>query len=151
MFPVCLFLQERFWPQNGAVSCWALFRESTTRRENQGSGDAQAHSAKNSDRFATREAATKQLLLLGDLAEAPLREALQKQASAEARRRIETILQQSSDVAVQPVRLQALRAIEVLEKIGSVEARKVLRSLAKGTPDCLITREARGTLAHLEK
>ena len=105
----------------------------------------------NSDRFATRQAATKELLRLGDLAAAALREALQKQPSTEARRRIETILHESSDVANQPVRLQALRAIEVLEKIGSVEARKVLRRLAEGAPDCLVTREARGTLVRLDK
>src|SRR5438132_5774684 len=41
-------------------------------------------------------------------------ETVQKQPSAEARRRIETILHESSDVANQPARLQALRAIEVL-------------------------------------
>jgi WD40 repeat protein len=105
----------------------------------------------NSDRFATRQAATRELLRLGDLAEAALREALQKQPSAEARRRIETILHESSDVANQPGRLQALRAIEVLEKIGSVEARKVLRWLAEGAPDCLVTREARSTLVRLDK
>lgn len=68
-----------------------------------------------------------------------------------ARRRIETILHESSDVANQPARLQALRVIEVLEKIGSVEARRVLRRLAEGAPDCLVTREARGTLGRLDK
>jgi hypothetical protein len=42
--------------------------------------------------------------------------------------------------------LRTLRAIEVLEKIGTAEARQFLERLANGAPGDLITLEARAAL-----
>jgi hypothetical protein len=48
-----------------------------------------------------------------------------------------------------PERLQALRAVEVLERIGTPEARKVLETLATGAPAARLTREAKASLGRL--
>ena len=50
-----------------------------------------------------------------------------------------------------PDRLQALRAIEALEQIGSPDARKVLDTLAKGMPESRQTREAKAALDRLQQ
>jgi hypothetical protein len=42
-----------------------------------------------------------------------------------------------------PSCLRELRAIEVLERIGTAEARKIVESVATGDADALLTREAR--------
>jgi hypothetical protein len=42
-----------------------------------------------------------------------------------------------------------LRAVEVLERIGNAEARRVLEALAKGAPEARLTREARTSLERL--
>jgi hypothetical protein len=46
-------------------------------------------------------------------------------------------------------RLQALRGIEVLELIGSRDARQVLERLAKGAPEARLTQEAKASLERL--
>jgi hypothetical protein len=83
---------------------------------------------------------------LAELAEPALREALKKGPSAELKRRVEALLERLDDVESAPERLQAFRAVEVLERIGSPAARKVLEELAKGAPHARLTREARASL-----
>jgi hypothetical protein len=64
-------------------------------------------------------------------------------------RRLEA-LQRKLDAQVIPVDvLQSLRAIEVLELIGTPEAREILNGLAKGAPGHLITEEAKESLRRL--
>jgi hypothetical protein len=41
-----------------------------------------------------------------------------------------------------PDRLRALRSVEVLERVGSAEARSVLGELAKGASGARLTRDA---------
>jgi hypothetical protein len=48
-----------------------------------------------------------------------------------------------------PEELRALRAIEVLEMIGNLEARQVLTELARGGPETRITDQARAACARL--
>ncbi len=48
-------------------------------------------------------------------------------------------------------RLREYRAIEVLERIGTPEAQKVLQTLADGAPGALTTETARGALERLKR
>jgi hypothetical protein len=47
-------------------------------------------------------------------------------------------------------RLRLVRAIEVLERIGSVEARQVLQTLADGAPQALGTAHAQAALQRFQ-
>lgn len=100
-----------------------------------------------SDDFAAREKATQDLTALGERAESVLRTALPK-ASAEARRRIEEILAQIDPAASADFR-RDLRAVEVLERLGSIDAQNLLKSLAEGDPHARLTHEAKSALEHL--
>jgi WD40 repeat protein len=102
-----------------------------------------------SDEFALREKATKQLERLGRLAEQQLRETLQKKPSLEVKLRVERILERLKQMGGTPNELQALRAVEVLEKVGSAEAKKLLQTLAEGPAEAVATREAKAALARL--
>jgi hypothetical protein len=104
-----------------------------------------------SDRFGVREKATAGLEGFGELAEPLLRKALAGQPSLEARRRIGRLLEKLSGPVTVPEQRRALRALEVLEAIGSPEARQVLRGLLKGAPEARLTREARGSLERLAR
>jgi len=44
-----------------------------------------------------------------------------------------------------------VRANEVLEKIGTEEARQVLKAIAHGAPDAALTKDSRAALERLEK
>lgn len=48
-------------------------------------------------------------------------------------------------------RPRELRALEVLERIGSIEAQRVLKLLAEGDPQARLTREAKAALMRLTK
>jgi WD40 repeat protein len=98
-----------------------------------------------SDRFAVRQRAEEELGNLLDVAEAALRAALAGQPSVEVRRRIEVLLNQL-DPCTSPERLRALRALEVLEQIGTPEAQQVLEKLAQGAPQARLTQEAKAAL-----
>lgn len=81
------------------------------------------------DSFAVRERATRELAEAGADAADALHAALANNLSPEARRRIKPLvdrLQKGSN----PKRLRALRAIEVLERIGSPPAKELLHDLA---------------------
>ena len=66
-------------------------------------------------------------------------------------RREEFILSKVGRAAPESVAvLRGLRAIEVLEAIGTAEARTILQELAKGTPGAKLTREAAAALARLD-
>jgi WD40 repeat protein len=101
-----------------------------------------------SDSFALRDKAAKELDELGTQAEAVLRRALQETASAETRRRVAALLT-SPGLVRSPETLRSLRAIQVLEAIGSKEARNVLKALAEGASEARQTREARDSLRRL--
>ncbi len=52
-----------------------------------------------------------------------------------------------TDTSRQPgAALRAFRAVEVLEHLGTPEAREMLQTLANGAPDALVTRSARAAL-----
>jgi WD40 repeat protein len=97
-----------------------------------------------SEPFAARDAATKELAALGVEAESALRRALRDNPSAESRRRIEALLEgPPRRTAPAGDLLRRLRAIGVLEQIGSPESARILRDLAGGAPSARETLEAK--------
>jgi RNA polymerase sigma factor (sigma-70 family) len=102
-----------------------------------------------SDRFAVREKATRELEQLGELAEPALRDALSGRAGTEGRTRIAAVLDKVSSPELVPERLRVVRAVEVLERIGNPEARRVLEALAGGAAGARPTREAAAALKRL--
>jgi hypothetical protein len=53
--------------------------------------------------------------------------------------------------SIPPEDLRHIRAVEVLEGLGTPEARNLLEELAKGAADATLTREAKASLRRLGK
>jgi len=102
------------------------------------------------ERFADREAAGKELAALGDEALPGLTAALARPSSPEAQRRLAPVVARLEAVTVSGERLRGVRAVEVLERVGSADARRLLREVAAGEPGRL-TDEARAALGRLER
>jgi WD40 repeat protein len=100
-------------------------------------------------RFPVREAAAKELAKLTEQVEPALRQALERKPSAEVRRRLESILSAPAIPAGETLR--TLRAIQVLEYIGTSEAQRVLKALASGAPEARPTEEAKAALERLAR
>ena len=72
---------------------------------------------------------------------------LDAKPSLETRKRLEHLRGQLIGRVLQGERLRAYRAVEVLERIGTPEAREVLQALAKGAPGALVSQSAQAALA----
>ena len=96
------------------------------------------------DEFKEREAASRELITLGDAVEPRLRAVLRGAPSPELKRRTEEVLR-----TIDESRLRSERAIEVLGMIGDISARKYLRELADGLTGAVRTNDAAETLARL--
>jgi WD40 repeat protein len=103
----------------------------------------------NARKFGTRQAAMSALEKLGELAIPALSESLKAEPPLETRKRIEQLLERLTGGILSGDRLRLVRALEVLEEVGTPEARRVLETLAGGAPGALPTREARAILDRL--
>ena len=104
------------------------------------------------DDFDRRETATQRLASLGAQAGPAIRKALEETTSAEVRSRLKPLVKAPDEwVVSDPDMLRALRAIWVLERIGTPKARAVLDDLAKGAPEARQTQEAKAALDFLDK
>jgi hypothetical protein len=101
--------------------------------------------------YDVRERASDQLNRLGEEVEAPLRQALQGNIGLESRRRAERILLKLNSNGLSAETLRGLRSVEVLERIGSQEARSLLQELAAGQPAARLTIEAQTSLDRMTK
>jgi hypothetical protein len=99
-----------------------------------------------SDQFDVRRQASAELEKIGEPAAPALHKALEGEPSSEARKRIEDVLKKTDNLAPQGELLRSLRAIEVLEMIGTAEAKAVLRDLARGATGASVTRAAKEAL-----
>jgi WD40 domain-containing protein/PBS lyase HEAT-like repeat-containing protein len=99
--------------------------------------------------LAKREAAARQLALLGEQAEPRLRQALKEGPPLEVSRRVEALLDGIERGPLPQEALRGLRAVEALEHLGTSEARQVLQALARGDPAARLTREANASLERL--
>jgi hypothetical protein len=103
-----------------------------------------------SDSFDRREAASKELATFGAEAEPALRRALAGEPSVEVRKRLEELLSKVGGLPAGET-LRLLRTVEVLERIGSPEARQTLETVAKGAPDGWLAQEAKASLERLAR
>jgi WD40 repeat protein len=101
------------------------------------------------DEFSVRQKADDTLATLGELAEPAVRRALRDNPSAESRKRLEELLEKTSDWSGEQLRV--LRTLTVLEDIATPEARQILESLAKGDSASRVTQEARASLERLAR
>jgi hypothetical protein len=99
-----------------------------------------------SDSRPQRDAAMRQLEQLGELAVPELEQAVTKPASAEVQRRAQALLDAVGREAMTGAPLRALRAVRVLEQIGTPAAREVLRELARGEPLASLTQASKTAL-----
>jgi RNA polymerase sigma factor (sigma-70 family) len=102
-----------------------------------------------SDRFELRRQAQAELEELGELTEPALRKALAGTPSLDLRQRLERLLDHLSGQVPPAGQLRDLRAVELLELLGSPEARRLLQVLAGGAPEARLTREARSAIRRL--
>jgi WD40 repeat protein len=102
------------------------------------------------EQFQDREKATEELVHAGKAAEDAVRKALANKPTAEARQRLDFVLSKlSGTLGPSLEEVRASRAVELLEQIGTAEARRMLEELAKGA-DSRIGGEARSALARLK-
>jgi RNA polymerase sigma factor (sigma-70 family) len=103
-----------------------------------------------SNQFKVREAAERELRALGERAVPALRAALKANPSAEKKRHIKTLLSALERTATPSSHaLRELRAVQVLEHIGSPEAKALLQELAGGVDGARLTVAAKEALGRL--
>jgi hypothetical protein len=104
-----------------------------------------------SDDYDVREKASAELEKVGEQATAELRRALDGAPSSEVRIRATRLLDRFGGKTTSPDALRHQRALEVLEHIGSPEARTLLEEIARGAPEAALTQEAQAALKRLPK
>ena len=107
------------------------------------------------EKFGVREKAGQDLEKMGSLVEPILRKALTGVLpSLEVRRRMERILEKirvEQGTGPSPDVLRASRALVVLERFGTPEAKQLLEKFAGGMPEAQLTQDARAALVRLGK
>jgi hypothetical protein len=103
------------------------------------------------DEFEKRDAATKALEKLGAKAETALRDALAGKPSLEAKLRLQRLLKllggEGKPLTAQQQR--DVRAIRVLEQVGTAQAKKLLQALRKESSGWWVKQEAKEALERL--
>lgn len=101
--------------------------------------------------FRTREEATRALEKLGPLAAPALEKKLTEKQGLEMRRRLEMLVERADHTVLTLDELRAVRAIDVLQGIGSADAVAVLEKLAGGADGAVQTVRARQALRVLRR
>jgi WD40 repeat protein len=103
------------------------------------------------DDFSTREKAVTELKVLGQIAQPALFALLNGKPSAEAAKRALTLIETIDPAKVDAERIREDRCLEVLEVIGTPEARRFLNELSKGSPAAHLTQEAQASIERLTR
>jgi hypothetical protein len=101
-----------------------------------------------SDTFSARQKAAEELEKLGSTALQPLKKRLLDRPSLDLRSRVEQLVQKLEQPPTRD-QLREVRAIHILEGIGTPQAEQVLETLAKGYAGALKTEKAKAALARL--
>jgi len=101
-------------------------------------------------KYAVREEAVRELAGRGAVIEGDLREALRSNPSVEQRERLQALLKKL-DPAVPPSgeSLRGVRCVWLLERIGTLDAKKLLTEMATGSSGSRVTIEAKAALERL--
>ena len=104
----------------------------------------------NHDQYPVRQKANGELLAIGEQIVPALDKVLTGGPSLEARLRLQKLRKGLTGMLLVGERLQAARAVEALERIGTPEAHQILATLAGGAKGALVTRQAHEALARLD-
>jgi RNA polymerase sigma factor (sigma-70 family) len=102
-----------------------------------------------SDEFAIRQKASATLEKLGESALAAMRDELARNPSPEVARRLKALVNQIDNTELSGALLRAVRAVAVLEQMGTPEAKQLLCKLAGGAREARLTSEAKAALERL--
>jgi hypothetical protein len=103
------------------------------------------------DRFAVREQAAAKLQKLSFFAVPALEKVLAGKPSLEVRQRVERLLAKLDNPPLTADLVQAQRALEILEMVGSAQAMEALELLAGGDRFSWLTQEAEPALERVRK
>jgi hypothetical protein len=103
------------------------------------------------DRYATRVRAHEELARLAESARPWLEKCLEGNPDVETRRRVDLLLHPLDEATPGPEKMRLLRALEVLECIGTPEACRLLEQLAGGDAAAWLTRHARACLDRVRR
>jgi WD40 repeat protein len=104
-----------------------------------------------SNQFAVRQKASAELENLGDWAEPALKKLLAGKPSLEVSRRAEELLEKLDQHVPAPRLLRMVRTVQVLERIGTHEAKQVLQAMIMEEGSIRLNREAKAALDRLVK
>ncbi len=99
-----------------------------------------------SDEFEIREKASLRLELAGQRVRPAMVKMLAKTPSPEVKRRLQGLLEILAGTNPLPGRIRPTRAVELLERLGTPEARRHLEAISRGNADSTLTGEARSAL-----
>ncbi len=100
-------------------------------------------------RFTVRNGAMRRLEELGDGAETALRSVRQEGLSLEARCRVQELLAKLDAAELTPDQLRTQRAVVVLERLATADARRVLTRIAEDAPEKCVRTEAQWAVERL--
>jgi hypothetical protein len=97
----------------------------------------------------TRAAAAKALEGFGESAEGAMAEALKRGPSAEAKKSLESLMERMYSQPPQPETLRRVRALQMLEMIGTEEAEEILDTIARKSPSAFQSNEAKAAVTRI--
>jgi WD40 repeat protein len=103
------------------------------------------------NQFKVRDKASAELIVIGEQTVPALERTLLGNLPLETKRRIEGLRDRLTSKVLPGDRLRNYRAVEVLERIGTPEARQVLQNLAGGNPGTLLTTSANAALQRMHQ
>jgi len=105
-----------------------------------------------SEQFAVRQKAEEELEKLGELAEPALNKLLDTQPALETKSRVQKLVEKIVTQQTLPQEmLRGLRALAVLELIGTPEARQQVDTLGQGSAGARLTKEAKAVLQRMTR
>jgi WD40 repeat protein len=106
--------------------------------------------ALDSDEFETRQKASQSLAQAGKQVRPALVKALEANPSLEKRRQLQKLLDALDSKGTPSEMVRPTRALELLERLGTPEARRVVEELARGQPGARLTEDALAMLKRMD-